>query len=256
MPVGVTPYGMGAHLSRGSTSINPISLGPFLYINSLLGLSLSNGAPVALWPDQSGNGHDGSQGVVAQQPTYRTTGGSISANGSPMVAFDGASSPNGDNIGGTLVSNPSVANGYDLLAYGRFRPATNINLCSVFFQDNGGGAPQVGYEDTAGQRWFERDANGTQFGDAFGLGYYGTMRWRFVPATATTGTLTAFANGSQVFTKTYNFDPTLSTGWGLGANQVDNCACLMDLGAFVWFTKVLTGSQANGVFRFWRAQFG
>lgn len=256
MPAGVTPFGVGAHLSKGLPLIDPLSLGPFLYLNSLLGLSLADGAPVALWPDQSGNGHDGTQGVAAQQPTYRSSGVHTSANGSPMVAFDGLSAPNGDNIGGTLVANPSVANGYDLLAYGRFQPAVNAFLCSVFFQDNGGGAPQVGYEDSVGQRWFMRDGMGTFTGNAFGTGYYGSMRWRFVASGTTTGTVTALENGLSVFSHAYSFNPVLSTGWGLGANQVDNCACLMDLGAFCWFTRTLTDRQADGVFRFWRRQFG
>jgi hypothetical protein len=255
MPAGMTPFGVGAHQSQG-TPIDPLTLGPFVYLNSLLGLALADGAPVATWPDQSGNGHNGTQGDANQQPTYRSSGIHTSANGSPLVAFDGLSAPFGDNIGGTLVANPSVASGYDLLAYGRFNPAINAFACSVFFQDNLGAAPQVGYEDAGARKWFERDAAGTSVGDLFGPGYYGSMRWRFVPATATTGTVTAFAQGVQVFTKAYNFDPTLSSGWGLGANQVDNCAALMDLGAFVWYTKVLTDRQAAGVFRFFRGRFG
>jgi hypothetical protein len=254
MAVGSTPFGVGAHQSQGML-VDPLALSPFLYLNSTLGLALADGAPVALWPDQSGNGHDGSQGTAGQQPTYRASGVHTSVNGSPLVQFDGLNAPNGDNIGGAL-ANPSVANGYDLLAYGRFLPAINALGCSVFFQDDSGGRPQVGYEDSGARKWFERDDLGTSVGDLFGPGYYGSMRWRFVPATATTGTLTAFAQGVQVFTKAYQFNPALSGGWGLGANQVDNCACLMDLGAFVWFTQVLTDRQANGVFRFWRGRFG
>lgn len=257
MPAGITPYGAGAHLSQGM-SINPLSLSPFIYLNSLLGLSLVDGAAVSTWPDQSGNGHNGTQGVAGQKPTYRSTGTHISVNGSPLVAFDGLDAPNGDNIGGTLVpSNPSVASGYDVLAYGRFYPAVNALNGSVFWQDDSGGRPQVGYQDATGQRWFMRDSIGTFTGSAFGTSnVYGSMRWRFTPITATTGTCDAYINGSAVLSHSYNFNPALSGGWGLGANQVDNVAALMDLGAFCWFTTVLTNRQANGIFRFWRAQFG
>ncbi len=258
MPAGITPYGAGAHLSQGLLSINPVSLGPFVSLNSISGLSGTiDGSQIALWPDESGNNNDATQGVVNDQPFYRSTGLSVSSNGSPMVQFVGGNAAAfASNMGETLVSNPSVASGYDLLFYGRFSPAVNAFLCSVIFQDNTGSAPQVGYEDTGGQRYFERDAGGTKTGSAFGTGYYGTQRWTFTPITATTGSLEAFANGTAVLSTTYNFNPILSAGWGIGANQVDNCACKMDLGAFCWFTRVLTTRQANGIFRFWRGQFG
>ena len=50
-----------------------------------LGLSLSDADPVALWPDQSGNGNDLTQGVGVKQPTYKIS----IVNGKPIVRFDG-----------------------------------------------------------------------------------------------------------------------------------------------------------------------
>ncbi len=48
-------------------------------------LALSDGDPVASWPDQSSQGHTCSQGNPAAQPTYRTA----QQNGLPLVRFDG-----------------------------------------------------------------------------------------------------------------------------------------------------------------------
>lgn len=48
-------------------------------------LSMSDGAPVAAWPDSSGNGRDLSQAASARQPAFRSTG----FNGRPAVEFDG-----------------------------------------------------------------------------------------------------------------------------------------------------------------------
>ena len=243
----------------GVPPIDPLTLSPFISLNARTGLAgTPDGTSIASWPDESGNGHNGVQAVAGQKPTFRSTGLSISANGSPMVAFDGLDAANGDNLGGTLVpNNPSVANGYDILFYGRFKPAVNALLCSVIFQDDSGGRPQCGYQDSGAQKWFERDVLGTRLGDAFGAGtLYGLQRWKFVPATATTGTVTVTMGGVQHLQVAYQFDPTLSGGWGIGANQVDNCACLMDVGAFVWFTSVLTNRQAAGILKFWQNQFG
>lgn len=48
-------------------------------------LSLSNGDPVALWPDASGNGYDATQGVASSRPIFNTN----VINGKPVVTFDG-----------------------------------------------------------------------------------------------------------------------------------------------------------------------
>lgn len=48
-------------------------------------LNLSNGDPVSIWNDISGNGNDAEQSVSASQPTFTT--GEI--NGLPAVVFDG-----------------------------------------------------------------------------------------------------------------------------------------------------------------------
>lgn len=48
-------------------------------------LVLSDGAPVASWPDSSGNSLDLSQATSARQPAFRSTG----FNGRPAVEFDG-----------------------------------------------------------------------------------------------------------------------------------------------------------------------
>ncbi len=56
-----------------------------LWVAADLELSLADGNPVALWPDQSGSGNDLVQGVGANQPLFRT--GII--NGLPVVRGDG-----------------------------------------------------------------------------------------------------------------------------------------------------------------------
>jgi hypothetical protein len=247
--------GGGANPACQSRGINPLSLSPFISLNAITGLAgTADGTPIGFWPDESGNGHHAFQGVVSQRPTYFI---GTSLNGSPLVSFDGLDAPNGDNIGGALAPNPSVANGYDLLFYGRFKPAINGFLCSVLFQDDSGGRPQCGYQDSATQKWFERDDLGTRFGDAFGpAAQYGLMRWKFAPTGPMNGNLTVTMNGTQHLAVLYQFNPTLSGGWGIGSNQVDNCACFMDLGAFAWYLRILTDAQVAGMLSFWQHQFG
>ena len=60
-------------------------------------LSVSDGAPVTVWNDASGQGHRATQTTAASQPTYRRS----ILNGKPVVHFDG-----GDylKIAGTVVS--------------------------------------------------------------------------------------------------------------------------------------------------------
>lgn len=50
-------------------------------------VALSDGVPVAAWPDRSGQGNYLSQGIAARRPTYRING----VNGLPVVRFVGAS---------------------------------------------------------------------------------------------------------------------------------------------------------------------
>ena len=61
--------------------------GLIMWLAADLGLSLSDGDPVATWPDQSGNSNDATQGAGVAQPTFKTG----IQNGQPVVRFDGAS---------------------------------------------------------------------------------------------------------------------------------------------------------------------
>ncbi len=56
-----------------------------LWLAADRGLSLSDGDPVVTWLDQSGNGKNATQGVGANQPTFRT--GIV--NSLPIIRFDG-----------------------------------------------------------------------------------------------------------------------------------------------------------------------
>ena len=51
-------------------------------------VGLADGAPVAVWRDASGGGHDAAQGVAGKQPTYHRGG----LGGLPGVLFDGNAS--------------------------------------------------------------------------------------------------------------------------------------------------------------------
>lgn len=244
--------------------IDPVSLGPFLYLNSLTGLSgTPDGTNLSLWPDESGNGFDATQGTADLRPTYRSSGAHISANGSPLVEFQGLSAgPGADTMGASVGTWPDVADGYDLMFYGRFFPAVNVFGGSILFQDQSGGAPQIGYESAAPDRkWFERDAGGTNQGSAFGGAVqYGFIRFKFVPATANTGTLTASFQATSaltVLTASYNIPiPPPFPVYILGGNVAQNLCPKMDLGACVWFDRVLSDFQASGIRQFWQAQFG
>lgn len=59
-----------------------------------------NGSKVATWADQSGNGHDLSNGTDAARPTYNATGG---PNSKPSMLFDGSD----DRLNNTTIDRPA-----------------------------------------------------------------------------------------------------------------------------------------------------
>lgn len=252
---------MGDGHARLALFTNPLTLGPFIYLNSLLGMSgYADGAAVNLWPDQSGNGHDGTQSVAAQKPQMNRVNPSfLSPNGSATVHFRGTDA-NPDNVGGTLTPNPSVANGYDLLFYGRFWFPVNAAGGSVLFQDDTGGRPQFGFcSSSPNNKWFKRDDLGTTEGSAFTATCFCIIRAKFVASNATQGTFTMSHNDGAGFVTVlscpYQFNPAAAGGWILGSNQVFNVPAKMDACAFAWYTKVLTNNQVTGIYNYWRNQF-
>lgn len=71
----------------GSTPVQPSDIpGLALWLDAAQIVGLSDGDPVALWPDASPNGFDGAQAVAVNQPVYKTA----IQNGLPVVRFDGA----------------------------------------------------------------------------------------------------------------------------------------------------------------------
>ena len=71
----------------GGGQFRPPSVpGNILWLRADMGITL-NGADVAGWADQSGNGNDAAQGVAADQPAFEAAGG---PNGTPCVTFDAA----------------------------------------------------------------------------------------------------------------------------------------------------------------------
>ena len=64
---------------------SPLSIdGCQLWLRSDLGVT--NGAGVSVWEDQSGNGHDATQGTATYRPTLQTN----QINGYPSIRFDGS----------------------------------------------------------------------------------------------------------------------------------------------------------------------
>ncbi len=83
MPLPGIPSIMVARLASFSpTQIAGLQL--WLKADAIVGLS--DGDPVATWPDSSGNANDATQATGGAQPTYKTN----IQNGNPIVRFDGS----------------------------------------------------------------------------------------------------------------------------------------------------------------------
>jgi len=61
-------------------------------LDARFGFSQANGSAVSTWEDRTNNNKDASQATAANQPSYTSNG----LNGSPVVTFDGANTPNQD----------------------------------------------------------------------------------------------------------------------------------------------------------------
>jgi hypothetical protein len=95
--------------------------GCILWLRGDLGVTL-NGADVAAWADQSGQGNDATQGVAADQPAFEAAGG---PNGTPCVTFDSGNTEFLD-----LTGMVDTSNAYTIFAV--FDPDTNPNGASLF----------------------------------------------------------------------------------------------------------------------------
>lgn len=69
---------------KGS-AFTPLDLKPFLYLDATKIQGISDGQPVPVWPDLSGNGFSPLNVSISAQPTYVASG----PNGLPYVLFDG-----------------------------------------------------------------------------------------------------------------------------------------------------------------------
>ena len=71
---------------------NPGGFGAAIALDARFGFSQANGSAVSTWEDRTNNNKDASQATAANQPSYTSNG----LNGSPVVTFDGANTPNQD----------------------------------------------------------------------------------------------------------------------------------------------------------------
>ena len=63
-----------------------------LWLDAAQVTGAADGAAIPTWQDRSGNGRDATQGTVAKQPIYRSTGALVTPSGRPVLQFDGVSS--------------------------------------------------------------------------------------------------------------------------------------------------------------------
>lgn len=81
---------LGTRIGLGfaGSQFSPLALGPFVWLRSDLGITL-NSTTVAAWADQSGNGHNVSQGTGANQPTYNASDANYNGRPSLQAATSG-----------------------------------------------------------------------------------------------------------------------------------------------------------------------
>ena len=83
--------GMGLAFWSGAASFTPKSIpGLTAWFDASQITGVANGASLATWPDESGNGYNATQATAAYQPNYYSSTSGKTVNGLPAVWFESA----------------------------------------------------------------------------------------------------------------------------------------------------------------------
>ncbi|NQU25793.1 MAG: hypothetical protein HQ567_31275, partial [Candidatus Nealsonbacteria bacterium] len=203
-------------------------------------IAAGNGAPIATWADQSGNGNDATQGNTGDQPTYVASSG---LNGQPAVHFTQDNDNDGDRMRlGDLSA--QFPDGATLVAV--FTPEETANKRYNLFGNSG--------ED---DRWCAQDWN-ESYPTTFRTGRAASENFALWPDTQ--NSIVVMDSDSSVYrilidgAEVYNEPASYSNGsgqiWTIGNRSRDNSAGQAfngDIAEFMLFDNVLSPNDANNV---------
>lgn len=233
--------------------IDPATLpGLELYLRSDRGIASADGAPVALWQDQSGNArHAGPS--LGTAPTYHTSGIEQSPSGKPGVSFNGLL----DGMEGIW---PAISTAQGFTAYIVADVYARVNAFGeqVFWEGGGGARPRLNHDFFfAGQEFFTM--TDTVFGTRnYGFTQFGYHDFIFVclpPPGLGGGDNLGYIDGSTTGPSVIDWDwgppgPVYSLGFAGSRN------CKMDLFALLVFSRGHSAGTVAGVRAYLRSQFG
>ncbi|MBN1669865.1 MAG: FecR domain-containing protein [Kiritimatiellae bacterium] len=260
--------GYAARVDERAISVRPLPggpTGPALGAVPLAGLAirldpaalgmLRDGAPVAIWPDTSGNGHDAAQGAGERRPRYRARG----FGDRPVVSFDG--------VDDFLIG--SAPRGFhDCTLVLVFAPVTIEHPGGVFGLTGPGGAGWESYTDYANPDALSLAEKEGEFGDLHlcrdserdhtspaNLAIYADVPRGLVILTVTLrqGLAELRVNGGSPVTDRYaDTNPIESTRYRLGCRRVragEQSFNRMDLAELLFYTRALGEPERAGVER-------
>ena len=251
---GHTPFGQRVQGVQGQRSINPLSLpGLELYLRSDLGIVAVDGAPVNSWADQSGNGRNAGLSL-GTQPTYHSTGATLSPSGKPAVTFNGLL----DGMVGTWPA-LSTAAGFTAYILARAKPIVNGFTSQTFWSSQGAHPNLIQDLFFGGQDFLLMQD--TDFGNRnYGLTQTGYHDFEFVclpPPGVGGGDNLGYIDGVTTGPSIIDWGWTApGPNYQLGFNGAANCN--MDLFAIAIYSIGHDASTVAGVRRFLRSggQFG
>jgi hypothetical protein len=235
----INPYVYG---SGGGAFVPTDISGCVLWLRADKITGLSDGDPVANWPDFSGNGYDVSQSTSGKKPIWKAT----LFGGQPCVQFDGVN----DTMIGT--TGPSVSQPYSVVTIGRLLAS---NVSNAAFTDGavGGSRCHVVYI---------RDGTSTYSFYGWAIAYAGAISTSTAYAWIGIGDAASsklYLNGSDTG---QSGDPGSSAinGWCLASNEpadgggASYLAC--DIAESIIYNKTLSSPEMAQLWSYAGTQYG
>lgn len=239
--------------SRGDMVINPASLpGWELSLRSYQGITVTDGASLTIWADQSGHGRD-THASLGTLPTYHSTGVKLSPSGKPCVTFNGLL----DGLDGVWPATILAATGFTAYVVARTRLPINGFNAQSFWSSNGAHPNLIQDLLFAGQDFIL--LQDTVFGNRnYGLtqfGYHDYIWTCIPPSGAGGGANLAYIDGVTNGPSIIDWDWAVpGPNYQLGYNGSANCN--MDLFSIDIFSRGHSAATVQGVRGYLRGVFG
>lgn len=241
-------------LSKKRVLINPSSLSNLiLYIDANTTFAgASHNDPVSTWTDLSGNGYD-QLAAGSLRPLVQKTS-NTSPNGKPLVRFDGV-----DDImdSGGPAPYPSIAAGYTLYFYGRFK---DNGAFGTNWHDPTITRPQIGHMKAAtpnDQPYVRTEADGTAVKNLHSTAIFSNLMQLFSVVFKTDGTVQAYRALSNGALTALDQNPTYTLGSVASHGGIQTgLNCLQDLATEIWFNTAHSVVTIGGIRNYLKNIYG